>query len=167
LDELSTEGEAMADGSSFGYLDRKHSIKMSEQSADSGEQTYCRLDTYDEGKRFDPSKSKAVLGHPKDGGVLITSLSFAEPENLGIDLGSPARKSEDRNEEEEFCKKIRRLGAQWWPDEGAWIDASTQDGDYKKYSTTVATTWPSNAKGEGVWVLKYIWKEWVRDAEKY
>ena len=93
---------------------------------------------------------------------MIAETSWVEMEYLEIDWRSEAlRRSQDQKEEDEFCKRLRSLGAQWWPNEKAWIDAMIGEGDaetLKKYSIIVQTAWPSDRKG--VWVLKYNWQEW-------
>jgi hypothetical protein len=132
--------------------------KMSGNPASRSDEIYCTADTYDIEKRYEPSTGEVVFGHPSIGGLTIVETSRVEMEYLEMDRSKALTRSQDQKEEDEFCKGLRRLGAQWWPNERAWIDTMIGEGDAEKYRMTVHTAWPSD--GKGVWVLKYNWKEW-------
>ena len=88
---------------------------------------------------------------------MIKGVSAVELLHLNLDRFKEANRSSDPAEEGEFCKRLRNLGAVWWPSEGDEVDA-LEERDLVEESMVVETGWPSS--GDGVWVLKYDAKKW-------
>jgi hypothetical protein len=72
--------------------------------------------------------------------------------HLGLDRLKEAKRSSDPADEEEFCKRLRNLGAVWRPSEEDRIYAIGER-YLEEEAMAVETGWPSS--GNGVWVLKY------------
>jgi hypothetical protein len=77
--------------------------------------------------------------------------------HLNLDRFKEANRSPDPADEDEFCKRLRNLGAVWWPSEGDKV-AALGERYLLKEEIVVQTGWPSS--GNGVWVLKYDAKKW-------
>jgi hypothetical protein len=112
---------------------------------------------YDTDKRYRPLKGHVVYGYPSIGGVLMKGVSAVELLYLNLDRFGEANRSSDPAEEDEFCKRLRNLGAVWWPSEADELDA-LEERDLVEEAMVVETGWPSS--GNGVWVLKYDAKKW-------
>jgi hypothetical protein len=128
---------------------------MLRNPAPSAREHYCysSLQTYDTNKRYDPLKAHEVYGYPSTGGVLIKGVCAVELLHLNLDKFKKANRSSDPAEEDKFCKRLRSLGARWWPSEGHHVDMMIGEGDLEEEAKIVQTGWPSS--GNGVWVLKY------------
>ena len=95
-----------------------------------------------------------AYGYPSNGGVLIKEVNLVDMQFLQLDRFSAAQRSFDMVQEDEFCARMRKIGAIWWADEQAWIDV--QSGMREKTaleSRQLIFGWPRN--GEGVWFLRY------------
>ena len=117
--------------------------------APSSDEPYCAPQTYDSFKRYRPLKGHVVYGYPSIGGVLIKGVSAVELLHLNLDRFKNANRSSDPVDEDEFCKRLRNLGAVWWPSEGDSVDALGE----RDLEEEAMVGWPSS--GNGVWVLKY------------
>src|SRR5271155_602331 len=120
----------------------------------SSDEIYCSPQTYDTDKRYRPLKGHVVYGYPSIGGVLIKGVTAVELLHLNLDRFKEANRSSDPAEEDEFCKRLRNLGAMWWPSEGDEVE----ERDLVEEAMVVQTGWPSS--GNGVWVLKYNANKW-------
>jgi hypothetical protein len=142
-----------------GIFDLRLSPQMPGNPAPSTREHYCHssLQTYDTNKRYDPFKAHEVYGYPSTGGVLIKGVCAVELLHLNLDKFKKANRSLDPAEEDEFCKRLRSLGARWWLSEGHHVDMMIGEGDLEKEAKVVQTGWPSS--GNGVWVLKYNAKD--------
>jgi hypothetical protein len=107
---------------------------------------------HDTNKRYRPLKGHVVYGYPSIGGVLIRGVSAVELLHLNLDRFKEANRSSDPADEDDFCKRLRNLGAVRWPSEGNWVYALGQR-DLEEEAMVVETGWPSS--GNDVWVLKY------------
>ncbi|KIW10170.1 hypothetical protein PV08_11131 [Exophiala spinifera] len=120
-------------------------------------QTSCPPLTYNYTERYNPRTGSFVFGYPSTGGVLIRGLGPVELVHLGLDRFKDATRSPDADEEDEFCTRLWRLGAQWWASRGEMEEALLRQDSggapQKKLAWTVETGWPSS--GQGVWVLEY------------
>ena len=130
---------------------------MFQNPALSSDEIYCAPQTYDTNKRYRPLKGHVVYGYPSTGGVLIKGVSAVELLHLNLDRFKEANRSPDTADEDEFCKRLRNLGAVWWPSEGDKV-AAFGERYLLKEEIIVQTGWPSS--GNGVWVLKYDAKKW-------
>ena len=130
---------------------------MLRNPAPSSDEISCSLQTYDTDKRYRPLKGHFVYGYPSIGGVLIKGVSAVELLYLNLDRFKEANRSSDPAEEDEFCKRLRNLGAVWWPSEGDSVDA-LEERDLVEEAMVVEIGWPSS--GNGVWVLKYDANKW-------
>jgi hypothetical protein len=130
---------------------------MLQNPALSSDKLYCAPQTYDTNKRYRPLKGHVVYGYPSIGGVLIRGVDAVGLLHLNLDRFKEANRSPDPAEEDEFCKRLRNLGAVWWPSEGDEIYALGER-DLAEEAMVVETGWPSS--GNGVWVLKYDANKW-------
>ena len=133
---------------------------MIQNPASSAREHYCysSTQTYDTNKRYDPLIAHEVYGYPSTGGVLIKGVCAVELLHLNLDKFKKANRSSDPTEEDEFCKRLRSLGARWWPSERHHVDMMMAGKGYpEKEIKVVQTGWPSS--GNGVWVLKYNAKD--------
>ena len=96
-----------------------------------------------------------VYGYPSSGGILIKEeVNIVDMQFLQLDRFSAADRSWEIVQEDEFCARMRRIGATWWKKKEEWIEVSI--GIRKKTaleSRQLIFGWPTN--GEGVWFLKY------------
>ncbi|PGH04552.1 hypothetical protein AJ80_08496 [Polytolypa hystricis UAMH7299] len=114
------------------------------------------LDAPSRKERFVLNSHPHVYGWPSTGGEISRSLSLAEVLYLGLDRFHEAYKAEDPAEEDEFCRKLRNLGAEWWESQTARSNAVFGEADeaaIEKAHTRIETGWPSSWKG--VWVIKW------------
>lgn len=125
---------------------------MLRNPAPSSDEIYCEPQTYDTDKRYRPLRGHVVYGYPSIGGVLIKGVRAVELLHLNLDRFKDANRSSDPANEEEFCKRLRNLGAVWWPSEGDEVDALGER-YLEEEAMVIETGWPSS--GNGVWVLKY------------
>jgi hypothetical protein len=116
----------------------------------------CPPQEYDYKERHYPRNGSAVYGYPSTGGVLIASARALEMFHLGVDRFKDTKRSTDSDEEDEFCKRLRRIGAQLWESKAEYLDAMLGEASETaliRYKTSIETGWPSS--GPGVWVLVY------------
>ena len=57
--------------------------------------------------------------------------------HLNLDKFEKANRSSDPAEEDEFCKKLRSLGARWWPSERHHVDMIIGEGDLEKETKVI------------------------------
>jgi hypothetical protein len=92
----------------------------------------CATQTHDNSKRYEPLRGRVVYGYPSSGGILIKTASSVELLHLNLDRFKEAKRSSDLEDEDEFYKRLRNIGAVWWPSEGDWIDAELGKETQKK-----------------------------------
>ena len=94
-----------------------------------------------------------VFGWPSSGGVLIKEVDIVELMFLGLDRFQPSLRSSNVVEEDQFCNRLRMLGAKWWESEEDYIHVLL--GMRQKTaveSSELVFGWPSAG---GVWVLRF------------
>ncbi|KAF4339669.1 hypothetical protein FBEOM_6452 [Fusarium beomiforme] len=91
-----------------------------------------------------------VHGWPAKGGFYTKLCSVAELEFLGLDRFNPSNKSNNREEEEAHCAKMRQLGAKWYrnPDHKFYSGEKLRNGDPD--APLLFVGWPADG---GVWAL--------------
>lgn len=107
-------------------------------------------------RRYHPSINARVYGYPSTGGVLILPGYDLDLPYLGLVRLVDASRSSNPAEEDAFCRRLRYLGAIWWPYPDADLDALKGHGsqeDAHRAATHVCVGWLPNAGG--IWVLKY------------
>lgn len=92
----------------------------------------CRGQIHDTNRRYEPLKGPVVYGYPSNGGTLIKGVSAVELLHLDLDRFREAKRSPNAADENEFCKRLRKIGAAWWPSEGHWINAVIGEGDSER-----------------------------------
>ncbi|KEF57472.1 uncharacterized protein A1O9_05389 [Exophiala aquamarina CBS 119918] len=116
----------------------------------------CPLQTFNDMERHNPRNGSIVFGYPSTGGILVRSAGPVELLHLGLDRFKDAKRSPNAEEEDEFCKRLGRIGPQWWATKAELMDAELGEGSdaaKKKLAKRVETGWPSSR--QGVWVLEY------------
>jgi len=116
----------------------------------------CSPQTYDYTERHYPRNGSMVYGYPSTGGIIVRSARPVEVVHLGLDRFKDTKRSTNADEEYEFCKRLGRIGAQWWASKAEYIDAQLGEGGSAasiKLTKKVETGWPSS--GQGVWILVY------------
>ena len=118
----------------------------------------CPTNRYDTSKRtIFTRRGETVYGWPSTGGVLIKEFaSIVDMNFLDIDRLHVSRRSQSQDEEDAFCDRLRKTGANWWEDEesrnevllGARDPSDVEDRE-------LVLGWPSQDLGGGVWVLMY------------
>lgn len=106
-------------------------------------------------QRCDPSSANTVRGWPSVGGIIVAeSRSSAELDYLEVDRFEVTRRASDQAEEDEFCKKLRKVGGKWWEDHFEWYMATQMKLRmlYPDEREILYLGWPE--KG-GVWVLRW------------
>ncbi|KAI2993725.1 hypothetical protein CBS147346_10861 [Aspergillus niger] len=104
-----------------------------------------------------------VYGYPSTGGVLIKSADLVDLLFLSLPRFQAVQRASSVDEEDRFCKLLRRTGATWWlsrEDElEAVLGVRKMTEEEKK---VLVFGWP--ADGVGVWVLRFAnAKEMPRD----
>ncbi|GKZ67896.1 hypothetical protein AnigIFM60653_002404 [Aspergillus niger] len=104
-----------------------------------------------------------VYGYPSTGGVLIKSANLVDLLFLSLPRFQAVQRASSVDEEDRFCKLLRRTGATWWlsrEDElEAVLGVRKMTEEEKK---VLVFGWP--ADGVGVWVLRFAnAKEMPRD----
>ncbi len=95
-----------------------------------------------------------AFGYPSSGGVLIKDLDVVNALYLRIDRLAASKRSSNVLEEDEFCERMRRIGATWWADEQEYVDVLLGVRERTEVEARVLVFgWPSD--GRGVWVLRY------------
>lgn len=102
---------------------------------------------------FGDGPGASVRGWPSKGGFYSLGNCFVvELDFLGLDRFKPANRSQNRTDEEAHCRRMRQLGAEWWPsadDEAMWWFMNPEDSwDLDKPVTYFG--WPAQG---GVWAL--------------
>jgi hypothetical protein len=98
-----------------------------------------------------------VTGYPSTGGYLERRTTGVEIEWLGLDKMHESYISKEQPEEDNFCLKLRKLGAKWWEESGLEFSIEQLAKTYPDGEIEIHTGWPSD--GEGVWVLRTKQKE--------
>lgn len=92
--------------------------------------------------------------YPSSGGVLTKILDIVDMQFLQLDRFMPAQRSANVAHEDEFCARMRKVGATWWADEQEWIEVQLGVREKTELEDRVLVFgWPSS--GEGAWVLRY------------
>ena len=95
-----------------------------------------------------------VYSYPSAGGILIKEADIVDMRFLHLDRFTAASRSADPVDEDNFCKRMRMLGATWWADEQEWIDVQLGLQDRTELQERrLVFGWPMS--GHGVWVLRY------------
>ncbi|KAJ5302323.1 hypothetical protein N7508_007186 [Penicillium antarcticum] len=55
-----------------------------------------------------------VYGYPSTGGVLVKEADLLDMLFLSVSRSHESQRSPSLNEEDRFCKLMRRTGAKWW-----------------------------------------------------
>jgi hypothetical protein len=117
-----------------------------------------------------------IHGHPSSGGILIKHLAkIVGLEHLSLPRLANSQRSEDAKEEDEFCERMRRVGASWWKHEAEFLRAYYGKDDYNggypdhndspdpdieaanevRAWSSVMFGWP--ADGTGMWTSIFSW----------
>jgi hypothetical protein len=95
-----------------------------------------------------------AYGYPSSGGVLIKVVDVVDMQFLQLDRFSAAQRSSNIVQEDEFCARMRKIGAIWWADEQECFDVQFGIRERTELeSRQLIFGWPMN--GEGVWFLRY------------
>lgn len=95
-----------------------------------------------------------AYGYPSGGGILIKEVDVVDMRFLQLDRFSTAQRSSNMVQEDEFCTRMRKIGAIWWANEQTWIDVQCGMRERTEFkSRHLIFGWPTN--GEGVWFLRY------------
>ncbi|KAI9170783.1 hypothetical protein HJFPF1_00256 [Paramyrothecium foliicola] len=99
---------------------------------------------------FGAGSLTTVHGWPSSGGFYILSCDGVELEFLGLDRFNPTPRSQDHAEEDEFCAKMRMLGAKWYESVDDYLLEGLRS-EHQRKPWVKAFGWPA---GGGVWALK-------------
>ncbi|KAL2843368.1 hypothetical protein BJY01DRAFT_215828 [Aspergillus pseudoustus] len=106
-----------------------------------------------------------VFGYPSTGGILVKEADLVDLLFLSLPRSHAVQRpsSADADEEDEFCRLLRRAGPTWWPSKREWLEALIGMGEIREEEREVLVFgWPVD--GVGVWVLKFLdGKELPRD----
>ncbi|KAK1144863.1 hypothetical protein N8T08_004876 [Aspergillus melleus] len=95
-----------------------------------------------------------VYGYPSTGGVLIKSANLVDLLFLSLPRFQAVQRASSVDEEDRFCKLLRRTGATWWlsreDEREAVLEMREMTEEEKK---VLVYGWP--ADGVGVWVLRF------------
>jgi hypothetical protein len=95
-----------------------------------------------------------VYGYPSAGGVFIKEADFVDMVFLSLSRSHASQRSPSADEEDKFCRLMRRAGATLWPSKQDWIDVQIGMREMTEEEEKVMVFgWP--ADGVGVWVLRY------------
>ena len=145
------------------YLDIPKYISKSHPTAeDTRESIACVIEPSKPKERavFGRSSGATVYGYPSKGGIYILECCDGiELDFLGLDRFTPSSRSEDTAEEDAHCTNMRKLGANWWSSEWAYLEQHYLDptGPNPLEAVTIVG-WP---KDGGVWVLRSTYKEGI------
>lgn len=109
-----------------------------------------------------------IYGYPSTGGILPRSVRPVELAHLELDRFADSKPSPNADEEDEFCWRFRRIGAQWWASRSEYVDAMLGEAGNAtsiKFAKRVQTGWPSS--GQGVWAFVYSFDSSRQDRESY
>ncbi|KAF5518717.1 hypothetical protein CGCA056_v009535 [Colletotrichum aenigma] len=120
-----------------------------------GGETYIELDP--EGTKvrssFGLGAGVRVQGWPSKGGTyILKDCVRVELDFLEVDRFKPSRRSDDEEEEDAHCERMRKLGATWWKSDQALAVAELFGAKEKKHlqDPVIIARWPASG---GVWVL--------------
>ncbi|KAJ4011853.1 hypothetical protein NW752_004251 [Fusarium irregulare] len=99
---------------------------------------------------FGGSVGGVVYGWPAKGGFYSRLCSVVELEFLGIDRFEPSDKSDDPEDEEAHCAKLRQLGAHWFRDPDHKLRYGRKYRNKEPDASVLYVGWPSSG---GVWAL--------------
>ncbi|KAJ0414503.1 hypothetical protein BJY00DRAFT_305561 [Aspergillus carlsbadensis] len=95
-----------------------------------------------------------VYGYPSTGGVLIKNATLVDLLFLSLPRTHAVQRASSVEEEDRFCKLLRRTGATWWASREDEFDAvlgvREMTGEERK---VLVFGWPVD--GVGVWVLRF------------
>ncbi|KAF2226797.1 hypothetical protein BDZ85DRAFT_272022 [Elsinoe ampelina] len=95
-----------------------------------------------------------IYGYPSSGGVLNKEADVLDMIFLSLPRSTISYRSNDTNEEDQFCRLLLRTGATLWPSKQARFEADI-GARYraKEEKKIMVYAWPPD--GKGVWVLRY------------
>ncbi|PYH66597.1 uncharacterized protein BO88DRAFT_392872 [Aspergillus vadensis CBS 113365] len=104
-----------------------------------------------------------VYGYPSTGGVLIKNADLVDLLFLSLPRFQAMQRASSVDEEDRFCKLLRRTGATWWPSREDELEVVLGVREMtEEEKKVVVFGWP--ADGVGVWVLRFAnAKEMPRD----
>ncbi|PYH30552.1 uncharacterized protein BO87DRAFT_462102 [Aspergillus neoniger CBS 115656] len=95
-----------------------------------------------------------VYGYPSNGGVLIKNADLVDLLFLSLPRFQAVQRASSVDEEDRFCKLLRRTGATWWPSREDELEAALEVREMTEEEKKVLVFgWP--ADGVGVWVLRF------------
>ncbi|KAF2148521.1 hypothetical protein K461DRAFT_282976 [Myriangium duriaei CBS 260.36] len=96
-----------------------------------------------------------VFCYPSTGGVLIKHPDLVDMLFLGLDRAHGSERSADPDDEDQFCRLLRRTGAKWWRSKDHWMEVPFDDygNIVDEEEKELVVGWPTD--GVGVWVLKF------------
>ena len=114
---------------------------------------YIDMSSYKEGFSFrlQFKKRPFAQGYPSKGGYLIRRVTGVEIGWLGLDKMRERQTSRTQPEEDEFCRKLRHVGAKWWEYPGQELSIENTIKTAPIGELDIETGRPST--GGGVWVL--------------
>lgn len=99
---------------------------------------------------FGSGPSNTVYGWPSYGGLhVLDDCSAVELDFLGLDRFVESSRSQDPEEEDAHCAKMRKLGASWWPSHKHYAMKDVFSGQ-RPEDRQLIVGWPG---GGGVWVI--------------
>ncbi|OQO12004.1 hypothetical protein B0A48_02643 [Cryoendolithus antarcticus] len=108
------------------------------------------------------SRGCNIYGYPSSGGIWLKEADVLDLLYLSLSRSEVCHRSTDPNEEDEFCDRLRRVGAKWWVSRWDWANATIGAREATEEELKVVMYgWP--AEGAGVWVLRYESKHDVPD----
>ncbi|KAI8260729.1 hypothetical protein K4K58_001804 [Colletotrichum sp. SAR11_239] len=132
-----------------------HILRQEDYTYNMGGETYIELDPERTKVRssFGLGPGVRVQGWPSKGGTyILRDCVRLELDFLEVDRFKPSRRSDDQEDEEAHCERMRKLGATWWKIDQALAVAELFGAKEKKYlqDPVIIAGWPANG---GVWVL--------------
>nr|OQO26868.1 hypothetical protein B0A51_06384 [Rachicladosporium sp. CCFEE 5018] len=95
------------------------------------------------------------LGYPSSGGILVIYTTLVDLLYLSLSRFEPCQSSPNIKDEDEFCDRMRRIGAGWWSSETNWAEAEFGLREKTaKEKEKLVFGWPED--GSGVWVLRFL-----------
>ncbi|KAK6431946.1 hypothetical protein LTR95_011886 [Oleoguttula sp. CCFEE 5521] len=96
-----------------------------------------------------------VFGYPSSGGILVMHPTLVDLQYLCLSRFEPCHSSSVVKDEDEFCSRMRRIGADWWSSEKNWAEAEFGLREKTaKEKEKLVFGWPED--GTGVWVLRFL-----------
>ncbi|KAH9230135.1 hypothetical protein K456DRAFT_55848 [Colletotrichum gloeosporioides 23] len=120
-----------------------------------GGETYIELDPERTKVRssFGLGPGVRVQGWPSKGSTyILRDCVRLELDFLEVDRFKPSRRSDDQEEEEAHCERMRKLGATWWKSDQALAVAELFGAREKEHlqDPVIIAGWPASG---GAWVL--------------